>query len=75
MTTLKKTGQVAVNSAGSTGDLNIFQEVTKLAGTTPRTYNWYRDTVRSVASKNDIYSTLSTMEEVVIPSPGELYLF
>lgn len=72
---MKKSGQVSSETAGATGGLNIFQEVTKLAGDTPRSYNWYRDTVRSVAAKNDIYSTLSTLEEVLIPSPGNLYLF
>lgn len=72
---MKKTGQISSETPGSTGDLNIFQEVNRLAGNTPRSYNWYRDTVRSVANKNDIYSTLSTLEEVLVASPGNLYLF
>lgn len=72
---MKKSGQVASETAGSTGGLNIFQEVKRLAGETPRSYSWYRDTVRSVASRNDIYSTLSSLEEVIIPTPGNLYLF
>jgi|TARA_R100000482_G_scaffold54591_2_gene19611 hypothetical protein len=55
--------------------MSIFQEIKELAGNEPRSYSWYRDAVRMHFQQSDIYSDLSGMEETMIPSPGNLYLF
>ena len=55
--------------------MSIFQEIKDLAGNEPRSYSWYRDTVRMSFQQSDIYSDMSGMEETMIPSSGELYLF
>ena len=60
--------------------LNIFEQIDQIAATKTKgfhtlSYNWYLNTVVSVARKNDIYKTLSTLEETLIPSGGNLYLF
>lgn len=60
--------------------LNIFEQVDQLAnkkskGFYEQSYSWHLETVRSVARKNDIYKTLSTLEDTLIPSAGNLYLF
>lgn len=55
--------------------MSIFTEIKELAGNEPRSYSWYRDAVRMHFQRSDIYSDMSEMEETMIPSPGELYLF
>jgi hypothetical protein len=60
--------------------LNIFEQVDALAekkskGFGTKSYNWYLDTVRAVARKNDIYKTLVTLDETLDPVGGNLYLF
>jgi hypothetical protein len=63
------------DSVTSNNNLNIFQKVRQLAGVEPRSYSWYRDTVRLLATKSDIYQTMGTLEEAMVPSGGELYMF
>lgn len=53
----------------------IFDEVKQLAGSEPRSYSWYRDTVRALATTHDVYRTMGTLEDTMIPSSGELYMF
>ena len=55
--------------------MSIFQEIKELAGDEPRSYSWYRDAVRMQFQRSDLYSDMSEMEETMIPSGGELYLF
>jgi hypothetical protein len=60
--------------------LNIFQQVDEIANKKRRgfyalSYSWYKDTVAEVARRNDIYKTLVTLDETLIPSGGNLYLF
>lgn len=60
--------------------LNIFEQVDEIArkkrkGFHALSYSWYKDTVAEVARKNDIYKTLVTLEETLVPSGGNLYLF
>ena len=58
---------------------NIFEQVDELAnrdrGFRSSTYSWNLETVQMVARKNDIYKTLVTLDETLIPSGGNLYLF
>jgi hypothetical protein len=63
------------DSITKNNNLNLFQEVRQLAGSEPRTYSWYRDTVRNLATKSDVYQTMGTLEDTMIPSSGELYMF
>jgi len=55
--------------------MTIFQEIRELAADEPRSYSWYRDNVRMAFSQSDIYEAMTDMEETLIPSPGELYMF
>ena len=55
--------------------MSIFQEIRELAGNEPRSYSWYRDTVRMKFQSGDLHSDMSEMEEAMIPTPGELYMF
>lgn len=55
--------------------MSIFQEIRDLAGEEPRSYSWYRDAVRMHFQQSDLYSDMAEMEETMIPSGGELYLF
>lgn len=55
--------------------MSIFQEIRELAGNEPRSYSWYRDIVRMKFQSGDLYSDMSEMEESMIPTPGELYMF
>jgi hypothetical protein len=63
--------------APSVGDIqgNIFKEVRQLSRGKSRSYSWYRDTVRMISAKSDIYKTLSTCPDTLIPSGGKLYFF
>jgi hypothetical protein len=54
---------------------NIFEIVRELAGSKPRSYSWYRNTVRTLSTSSDIYQTLGTLEDTMTPSSGEMYLF
>lgn len=55
--------------------MSIFQIVKEEAGSTPRSYEWYRETVRMASKMSNIYESLVDMEETLIPSAGNLYLF
>ena len=55
--------------------MSIFQEIKELAGSESRSYSWYRDTVRMHFQRSDLYSDMTSLEESVIPSGGELYMF
>ena len=55
--------------------MSIFQEIRELAGEEPRSYSWYRDAVRMHFQRSDLYSDMAEMEETMVPSGGELYLF
>jgi hypothetical protein len=63
------------DSVTKNNNLNLFQEVRNLTGGEPRTYSWYRDTVRTLATRSDVYQTMGTLEDTMIPSSGELYMF
>lgn len=54
---------------------NIFKEIRQLARGKERSYSWYRDTVRMISAKSDIYKTLSTCTDTLSPSGGKLYFF
>lgn len=54
---------------------NIFKEVGQLARGKERSYTWYRDTVRMVSKRSDIYKTLSTCSDTLIPTGGKMYFF
>lgn len=60
-------------------NLTIFQQVDALVknerGFATKSYSWYKENVAAVAKKNDIYKTLSTLDETLVPSGGNLYLF
>ena len=55
--------------------MSIFQEIKELAGSEPRSYSWYRDAVRMSFQRSDLYNDMTSLEESIIPSGGELYLF
>jgi hypothetical protein len=54
---------------------NIFHDVRTLTRGKEKGYKWYRDTVRMIAQKSDIYSTLASLDDTIIPQGGNLYLF
>jgi hypothetical protein len=62
-----------------TEQLNIFEQVDLLAskqrGFAAKSYSWYKENVPVIAKKNDIYKTLVTLDETLVPSGGNLYLF
>lgn len=55
--------------------MSIFQEIRELAGDEPRSYSWYRDAVRMHFQRSDLYNDMTDLEETLIPTPGELYMF
>jgi hypothetical protein len=75
MTVLRSKDQISKGFGQIQLSGSIFEDVRKLARTKPKSYSWYRDTVRMVSSKSDIYATLSTCEETLFPAGGKLYFF
>ncbi len=55
--------------------MSIFQEIKTAAGSEPRSYSWYRDNVRMYFQKTDLYTELTNLDEVMVPSTGSLYMF
>ena len=55
--------------------MSIFQEIRDLAGDIPRSYSWYRDAVRMQFQRSDLYSDMTNLEETLMPTPGNLYMF
>ena len=55
--------------------MSVFSIVQEAAGDEPRSYEWYRKTVRTVFKQSDLFADLTELEETMVPSPGSLYLF
>lgn len=54
---------------------NIFLDVRKLKRGKERSYSWYRDNVRTISAQNNLYATLASLDDTLVPQSGKLYLF
>ena len=55
--------------------MSVFSLVQEATGDEPRSYEWYRNTVRTIFKQSDLFADLAELEETLVPSPGSLYLF
>ena len=55
--------------------MSVFSIVKEAAGDEPRSYRWYKKTVRTIFKQSDLFVDLTEMEETMVPTPGSLYLF